>query len=156
MVPAGGTLHFSDGSPVKGITDTVLHFHRQDPPADWKREVMANYDPETGKFVVFTDMTKHAGAPAGRYKVTITAVKDYPAPSPQEGTVVDLKYTSPRSTPLEVEIAPGKENHWQWRIERAPAVVDDESTPDTDDATAGSEEPTADADRSHEGPGGDG
>jgi hypothetical protein len=110
--PVSGQLVFPDGTPVRGAKGTGVTFEGK--TADGKGYSASGILDDEGRFQLTTEQPGD-GAIAGKCKVIIVPAglgQDRPPPK-----VIDTKYESLDTTPLEYEVKPGANENVTLTVE---------------------------------------
>lgn len=107
-----GTVKFSDGSVPKGEVAQIMFTPMQKGPGTKAASGLIQAD---GAYLLST-IEPDDGAFAGEYKVVIVVYKTYTGREPLIGN----QYLDTPTTPLTATVEPGKENKFDFVVEKAP------------------------------------
>jgi hypothetical protein len=115
IVPVSGDLKYQDGTPVKADRIVVTFVPQGVPAVEKQVAAPANgeVDLTDGKFSSLTTREYADGAIVGHHKVLVRAMNKFEELIP----AVDARYSRPETTPLEVEVQSGKDNHFSLIVE---------------------------------------
>jgi len=109
-LPVTGTVKFADGTVPQGEISSITFQPKASGPGS--KGAQGTIEPD-GSFRLQSERPGD-GAKPGEYFVTIHVMVGYP----NGRSVVPMKYTDPRKTPLSAEIKTSGENNFEFTIEK--------------------------------------
>jgi len=105
-----GTVKFDDGTVPQGDFSTITFQPKSGGPDT--KGAQGTIEPD-GSFQLSSERPDD-GVKPGEYAVTVYVMNGYP----NGKSVVPLKYTNARETPLSAEVKPSGKNHFEFTIEK--------------------------------------
>ena len=109
-LPVTGTVKFADGKVPQGEISSIT-FQPKTSGLDTKG-AQGTIEPD-GSFQLHSERPGD-GAKPGKYTVTLHVIVGYP----NSKSVIPLKYTNPRDSPLTAEVKIDGENHFEFTLEK--------------------------------------
>ncbi|MBN1854487.1 MAG: hypothetical protein JW829_17275 [Pirellulales bacterium] len=122
MEPVSGKVTYVDGSLIQADEIRIV-FEPQGVEAVGKNAARASQGlvhMADGTFSNLTMIKPGDGAVVGHHKVVVLALKQDARGVGEPTNAVPARYHTARSTPLEVDVTSGGENHFELKIEKGP------------------------------------